>query len=342
LRTGLDLIRYNRVEGLSVGVAASSVLGLGYSARAVARLGLADRVPNGELSVARSNGRTELRLAAFHRLAVANDEWGSPLSFGASVSNLLFGRDEGFYYRAWGAELTGLSDAPAALGGATVLWRLFAERHRTAESDPNVRFSIAQALGDREFAPNIDAPSLTALGAGGEMARHFGIDPSRFRLAARSRVEAAVLTGGDLAKTGSYGRLFASATLSRGLGPVAASITGATGTIAGDVTPQRAFYVGGLHTVRGQTARPDAPGHVGDAMWLGRGELGMASVWLKPVLFYDVGWAGRHQDFAQPGRPLSGAGAGLSFLDGFIRTDISRGIWPGKEWRLDLYLDALF
>jgi hypothetical protein len=341
LHAGLDLVRYNRIEGLSVGLSAASQLGFGYSARAEARFGIADRVPNGEISVARSNGRSELRLGMFHRLAVANDDWGSPLSFGASLSNVIFGRDEGFYYRTWGAELSGVRDAPGA-SSTILLWRLFAERQRSAEPEPNTQFSLAHVLGDRDFARNIDAPSLTSLGVSGEMARAFGRDPSSFRLAARTRAEAAAIQGGDLLENGNYARLLTSATAGRALGPISLSITGAAGAATEDLPVQRAFYVGGLHTVRGQSARPDTLGFVGNSMWLGRGELGLAAIWAKPVLFYDVGWAGRREDFTKPGRPLSGAGVGLSLLDGLIRTDLSRGIWPEKHWRLDLYLDALF
>jgi hemolysin activation/secretion protein len=110
----------------------------------------------------------------------------------------------------------------------------------------------------------------------------------------------------------------------------------------GELGAQRAFYVGGLNTVRGQSARAAAPGHVGNAMWLGRAELGLGTVWARPILFYDVGWAGDRTNFGQPGRPLSGAGVGVSFFDGLVRSDLSRGIWPEKSWRLDLYLDALF
>src|SRR5688500_4877111 len=86
--TGLDLMRYNRIEGLSVGASLTSVLGLGYTAQAVGRFGTSDRVVNGELSLSRSNGRSDVRLAAFHRLGVANDDWGSPLSFVAGVANV--------------------------------------------------------------------------------------------------------------------------------------------------------------------------------------------------------------------------------------------------------------
>ena len=42
------------------------------------------------------------------------------------------------------------------------------------------------------------------------------------------------------------------------------------------------------------------------------------------------------------GRPMSGAGVGMSFLDGLIRFDLSRGINPGKKIRLDMYVDAKF
>jgi hypothetical protein len=81
---------------------------------------------------------------------------------------------------------------------------------------------------------------------------------------------------------------------------------------------------------------------VGDAFWLARAELGLGHVAARPVLFYDLGWAGPRADFAQPGRPLSGVGAGVSLLDGLARIDVARGIWPEKRWRVDLYLEARF
>jgi hypothetical protein len=39
---------------------------------------------------------------------------------------------------------------------------------------------------------------------------------------------------------------------------------------------------------------------------------------------------------------VSGAGFGLSFLDGFLRMDLSRGIHPDRNWRFDAYLGARF
>jgi hypothetical protein len=342
LHTGLDLVRYNRVEGLSIGGSATSVLGRGYTAQAIGRIGTGDWVPNGDLSISRSNGRADLRLGVFHRLGVANDDWGAPLSFGASVANLLYARDEGFYYRTFGAELSGTRDAPGPLGGATLLWRMFVERQRTAGREPNTQASLGDLLGNARFERNINAAPLTAVGAAGDLARTFGADPSGFRLDARLRGEGAFTDRADSVGTTGYGRLAIDATLSRGLGRFAAALTGAAGAAAGDLPPQRAFYVGGLHTVRGQFARPEGAGRVGDAFWLARAELGLGLVAARPALFYDVGWAGPRADFAQPGRPLSGAGVGVSFLDGLVRIDVARGIWPEQRWRADLYLEARF
>jgi hypothetical protein len=62
----------------------------------------------------------------------------------------------------------------------------------------------------------------------------------------------------------------------------------------------------------------------------------------RPAVFYDLGWAGPRADFAHRGRPLSGAGVGVSLLDGLVRIDVARGIWPEKRWRADLYLEARF
>ena len=151
----------------------------------------------------------------------------------------------------------------------------------------------------------------------------------------------------DGATTG-YGRLMTEGTLSRAIGSVSLALTGAAGGIAGEAPLQRQFFMGGIQTVRGQYARPSneaggvASGYQGNAFWLGRAELGTSSIGARPVLFYDVGWAGPRDLWNHPGRPLTGAGVGLSFMDGLIRTDLSRGIYPQKRVRFDLYVEARF
>lgn len=338
--TGLDLLRYNRVEGLSVGASLTSVLGLGYSAQAVGRFGFADHTPNGELSLTRSNGRADVSLRAFHRLAVANDDWGSPLSFGASVANLLYARDEGFYYRTWGAELGGTRDAPGPMSGVRMRWRLFAERQYSAGVTPRTQASLGKWISDARFSDNIAAQQLVAGGLATEFARSFGIDPKGIRFDSKLRLEGAA-TSSDVLGTGGYGRMVLDGTVSRPFGGYALAITSAGGLSGGDVPVQRAFYIGGLHTVRGQFAHPTGDGRVGDTFWMGRAELGSSFRAFRPSLFYDLGWAGLRDDLPR-GRPLSGAGAGLSFLDGLFRLDVARGIHPEKGWRTDLHIGARF
>ena len=127
-------------------------------------------------------------------------------------------------------------------------------------------------------------------------------------------------------------------TLSRGLGPIAASLTGAAGTSAGFLPAQRHFFLGGLQSLRGQTAGTG----FGQAFWLSRLEIGANNAAIRPVIFGDLGWAGGRNDWSEIGRPMSGAGVGLSFLDGMFRMDVSRGIYPRVQTRFDLSVEARF
>ncbi|MDF1506071.1 BamA/TamA family outer membrane protein, partial [Roseisolibacter sp. H3M3-2] len=338
VRTGLDLVRFNRIEGLSAAAEATSALGAGYTAAAQLRLGTSDLVPNAELSLTRSTGAKSLRLGAFHRLGVANDDWGSPLSLGASLAGLLYGRDEGFYYRTYGAELSGTRER--LLGNTPLQWRLFAERQREATRE------LSQTFTGADFIENIRAQQASLAGAGGELSRTFGIDPEGWRLFTRARAEGAVVdwsgAAADAGLSAGYGRGVLDATVSRGFGRFAAALTAAGGGIAGDAPVQRQFYVGGYQTVRGQFARPDTAGYAGNAFWLTRSELGFNTTSARPAVFFDMGWAGDRRDLSRPGRPLSGYGVGLSILDGLFRMDLSRGLYPQKRTRFDLALDVRF
>lgn len=39
---------------------------------------------------------------------------------------------------------------------------------------------------------------------------------------------------------------------------------------------------------------------------------------------------------------MSGVGVGASVLDGLVRFDVSRGLYPLQRFRVDLYVDAKF
>jgi hypothetical protein len=324
LAYGPSMMRYNRVEGLSFGGSIEQQVGGGYSGLAVGRIGLADREPNVELTATRTNVTEAVHLSLFNHLVSASD-WGHPLSFGSSFSALMFGRDEGFYYRASGAELSG--DRVTSFGGGTrVEWRAFVEQQRTAAV--NTRFAVNGA----DFPENLLARRGTYAGFGGRLNHEYGLDPRGFRLLTDLRFEAA--TGDSL-----YGRGALDLTASRGFGRLAASITAAGGSSIGGLPAQRRWYLGGSQTVRGQS--PDTA-QSGNAFWLTRTEIGSNDAGMRPTVFADIGWTGDRTKLNAIGRPMSGVGAGVSFLDGLFRFDVARGIYPRKQFRADLYLEAKF
>ncbi len=323
LRYGLEMTRYNRVEGLATGFGVRQDFGLGYSADAQLRYGFADKKVTGELSVERSNGRGIWRLGGYHRLVAAND-WGSPLTFGSSFSAAVFGVDDGAYYRAGGAELAFQS----ARGGGSTL-RFFAERHRGAQRETHA--SLAHALNDVKFQENILTSPGDIAGVAAHLTRSYGLDPTSWRSQLDLRVEGAV---GDF----QFERVAGDLTITRPIGSIAASLSAGAGAGFGDLPPQRRFYLGGTHTVRGQQL--DLTG--GESYWLARAEFGLANVFARPVIFGDLGWAGPRDMWSKPGRPMSGVGAGMSFVDGLIRFDLARGIYPTERWRFYGYIEAKF
>jgi hypothetical protein len=321
-----DRPRYNRIEGLSLGVRGDQVLGAGYSLHGAARLGVADREPNVELTGSRSDLRRTLSITAYNRLVSASD-WGNPLSLGSSISAFLFARDEGFYYRTSGVEL---ASAPDAGGESAFIWSLFAEQERTATQ--RTTFSVARSVYGTQFEPNFPAVRGTYVGARTRYLRTVGLDPQGFRLFSDARLEGA---HGD---TGSYGRAALDLTASHGIGNGAASVTLAGGSSVGVLPTQRFWFLGGTQTVRGQ--RPGV--QAGNAFWMTRAELAYGVGALRPVVFGDLGWAGDRTKWRDIGQPASGVGVGTSLLDGLVRFDVARGIYPEKDWRVNAYLDARF
>ncbi len=331
VKFGVDYLRFNRIEGLSVGAEVQQSFGAGYDASLLARVGLADRDPSVELFGRRTDLLRTVRLGGYHRLVPVGDR-GNPLSLGSSLSAALWGRDEGFYYRATGAELGWLRDR--GLGGQLDL-RLFGERQATAR----VRTRRA-LLGSTDTPWNVEAEEGWFGGGALRWSGSHGLDPLGFRLLRDLRLEGGARA--DSSGTG-YGRAAADLTLSHGIGRLLGkqgvmAVTAAGGTSLGYLPTQRWWYLGGLQTVRGQ-----APGSAfGDAYWLGRAEMGWELKLIRPTVFGDVGWAGDRRDFARPGRPLSGVGIGASFMDGMIRMDVARGIHPGRQVRVDLSLESRF
>jgi hypothetical protein len=317
------MLRYNRIEGLSVGTSASADFGT-YILSGNARIGIADVEPNFELEIEKPGQSMSLSLAAYRRLN-GTDPLRSPFAFGNSLASLLFGHDESDFYRTLGVELRG---EPAGAAGGSYWWRLYAQRERSAEVETN--FSVRHLFDSSyEFAPNIIADDNDAVGAEGVLHFNRGLDPAGFHFGAE-------LYGNASTGTFDFGR--AALTLRFGIplpGPFDMATEYAAGTSVDSLPLQHNWYIGGVGTLRGY----DAGVLTGESFWRGRAEIGYGMPAVRLVGFSDVAWAGPRADFTR-GKPLLSVGAGVSFLDGIIRLDVARGLREPRDWRASLYFDA--
>lgn len=319
---GSGLVRYNRVEGLSVG--ARTELGLGPVAiEGVVRLGLADLVPGVELGLTRDGGAGELRLEGYRRLSAMN-AGDRPLGIGNSLGALFAGRDDGEYYRATGIEVR--RHPAQGENGLRVEWRVWAERQRPANTEAD--FTVKSLWGDQSgFRPPLAADAADQVGAAVEVRRDFGADPLGWRGGVGFTVDGSV-------GTYDFGR--AGLTL-RGAAPLPGPLLGSAevgaGTSRGGVPIQSGWFLGGPATVRGY----DGGTGRGDAYWRGRAQAETEGPAVRLSLFADAAWAGDRRTWSRaPG--LTSVGVGMSFLDNLIRVDLARALKGPVGWRLDIGL----
>lgn len=321
---GSGLVRYNRVEALSVGARLELDFGR-LTADAVVRVGVGDRWPNVELGIGHETPQLAVRVAAYRRLVAANPDT-RPLGIGNSVSALTLGRDDGMYYRAWGGELL---FRPLSTAAPTFEWRVFAEWERSAAKETD--FSIPHLVRSQHtFHPNIVATSAREVGTALVLRGSRGVTTHGVTVGAELVMDAHLGTF-EFARAGLTTRLTM---------PVSSHLIGAVelaaGTTGGDAPVQRFWYLGGPATLRGYSGGVIA----GPDYWRGRVELANSFPAARIAAFSDVGWAGRGTDLAK-GRPLAGVGLGASFLDGILRVDLARALVAPTGWRLDFYVDGI-
>jgi hypothetical protein len=322
---GFGQSRYNRVEGFSTGLTLREELGRGLAWSLSIRGGQGDRQVNGEFGLGRGDGRVTYKASVYRRLASVSD-WGDPLTFGASLPALVYGRDDHFYYRASGAEISRLVSA-----GGHLTARVFVEREWTAPV--TTRFSIFHGRHDPRFGENIGALEGTYAGVSARWRQHWGSEPGQWQMSADVRGE--VASGAT-----DYGRAAVDLGASHPIfTPITGSLTVAAGSSLGTVSAQRAWLLGGVETVRGQ----DAGTVRGDAFWFTRTELGMDLRGRRMAVFADVGWAGdRRSDWGRSTRPASGVGFGTSLFGGLFRFDAAHGVWPKDQRRSYFTLESRF
>ena len=332
-----DLIRYNRVEGPAFGGRLEWAVGQRFSLGASGFFGLADLRPKVRLDLQRSTVLRRLSLGAFHELR-PTDAAGRYLDFGNTLNAFLFGRDNGEYFRATGADLTW---RPPDGARESFTFRAYAERQSAVAN--GIDFALFRAFdGDGTFRPNIEADHVEEAGAELRLSPWWGSDPGGVQLGVEMHGRWAVWrVPGEDPRT-DYQQ--ASATL-RAIFPVAGDgwlrwnlgFEAGAGTTWGDAPVQRSWFLGGGSSLRGYSASVLS----GLSFARGRVEVSRLFGGGSAVLFGDAGWAGDRNAFDRDDI-LYGVGLGGSVLDGLIRLDFSHGLnGPHKGFRVDLYLDAI-
>jgi hypothetical protein len=318
------LVRFNRVEGLSIGTQVTIPVTPRLSVGTEARFGTADRELNVSGRLLVGPERSRWTLEGYHRLASWSDQ-GNPFSTVKSLSNVFLGSDRGEYYRATGAAAgyTWIGDRVNLSVGA------FHERQRPVALEST--FSVLGELSERTTVPVRTADSVDVTGTRMSMGWFRGIDPRGF-----------ILTGRMLAEVGwgdaDYRRASVSASLSHPIFfGMAAALEVGGGTTWGAPPVQRTFLLGGSRTLRGF----DSNQHLGPTFWQGRAEVGTGFTAGRVGLFTDLGWVGERASFRLDD-PFVSVGVGASLLDGLLRLDLARGVRLGSQWKIHLYLDGLF
>lgn len=317
----LSHARYNRVEALSLGLDTRLDAGA-VSLQASARLGIADLVPNAELSLHRRGTNTGLTLTGYRRLDAANPE-AKPFGPINSTLGLLAQRDDGEYFRTLGVELTARN-----ANSGWWSWRMYFQRETPARVETDASLPHLFDSSHR-FRPNVVADTATEAGASLTLR---GVRPLSRSVALGGELTVDGATGDfDLARSSATLRMFITPP-----GPLAVAFSASAGTSAGTVPVQSNFFLGGSANLRGY------PGGTlsGTAYWAGRFEVANSLPAVRLAVFSDIGWAGDRNDFWR-GRPLIGAGVGASFLDGLFRLDLARGLRAPTGWRLEFYVDGI-
>jgi hypothetical protein len=321
---GAGLVRYNKVEALSVGARGEFDL-TRLRLDASARIGVADLTPGYEIGIARATPSRTLRFAGYRRLDVMQRDAGSG-GLMSSLEALLLGNDDRDYFRTNGVELR-MRPAEAARQWYDV--RLFAERQRPAYTNTSISarhvFSNAHNFGRNRRADRADQ-----MGAALFLRGTRGQDPLGWRASAEAGVEA---------ETGSYDFTRESVLMQVGFPlplRLVGAFEGAAGVTTGSVPLQSLWYLGGAPSMRGYAIGTAS----GTTFWRGRGEIATALPAFRLALFSDFGWARDRTDVPQTESRLLSVGAGVSALDGLVRLDIARALRGDRGWRLHARMDA--
>lgn len=332
-----DLTRYNRVEGSAIGGSLDRELGGAYSVGLSGWFGLADLQPKLRLDLQRSTPLRQLSLGLFRELH-ATDPEGGYFGLGNSTEALLFGRDNGEYYRSSGLDLTWRPPVGSRQGFSL---RAYGERQEQVPVETD--FALLHAFDDEwKFRPNVAADNVDEVGVELRYSPWWGTDPSLAQFGLELYGQGAFWRLPDQSENSRYAR--ASAVLRSAL-PLAGEglrtwrlgMEAGVGHSWGSATAQRSWFLGAAGTLRGYPASATS----GHSFLRGRLEVARTFEGLGVSVFGDGGWAGSGFD-VDPDDVLYGIGIGGSLFDGLVRIDFSQGLTgSNRAFRVDMHLDAI-
>ena len=316
-----DVLRYDRVEGLSFGV--------GYRVRApglrltdlygTIRYGLSDDRVTGRLSLVREAPRGRLTLTGYRDVTDV-DPFGAGRTVGNTLDALFVAHDNADWSLVEGG---GAGFETTVRTGLDLFVSARVERQTSVAR--KAKSAVNDFLGgDGEFPAN---PAVNEGTFAGGMVRlaHTG----RTRWAATADI-----LGGEGRTTGRlFGELRARVGGDRG-----ATLRLKGGVATSSTLAQMAFRLGGLGTVRGF----EYGERRGQAFWAAQLDLTPIRGRLRPVAFIDAGQTDRPGDlFASDA--LVGGGVGISVYNGALRFDFSHPITPdnGGKVRFDIVVQAV-
>jgi hypothetical protein len=316
-----DAFRYNRVQGLSLGLGFRvRVPGTAFTAAyATVRYGFSDDRVTGRLSVIRDAPGARVTLGGY-RDVTDLDPLGSSLGFGNTWNALFAAHDNSDYLLAQGGSLR----VETSIGTGLEL-ALSARMEREESVAREARSAVNDFLGGSGRFP--ENPPVDEGTFGGGSVRLNGYGSRRWTIGAD------VLGG----KSRTTGRLFGA--IRQDVGDARGfTVRVAAGIATAPTLAQAEFRLGGLTTVRGF----DYGSRRGQAFWAGQLDLAPLPGRIRPVLFIDAGQAGP-ADGLFDSDALVGAGAGISLFNGLVRFDLSHPVSPdtGGKVRFDFVLQAV-
>ncbi len=313
-----DLVRFNRVQGASVGLGVRLRPRLAFTTMLLSgRYGFADTRVTGSALVRRDAPGGLLEVRAF-REVMEVEPWTGGLGIGNALNAVFAAHDDADYYLAvWGGRLaytpyTGaLEDVDLAISY---------ERQRS------MRTEAGSAVNDLLGGSGVMPPNPEVVE--GDFVRGL-VSPHRRFGAVDVRLGLEGLAG----KPGGGMRGWVTARVPFRMLDRTGTLGLKSGYALGDSLPQLRFRAGGPATVRGY----DYGTRVGAGVWAAQLDLALTRSWLlAPVVFVDVGDTFDRGSFD----PLVGVGGGVSLLGGLVRFNGAVGLNPRSDFRFDLLFRA--